>query len=73
MFVLGCKNVIVIINHKSLIKVFNHMDIGTIENPKIKNCETNILQCQFTIKHCPGKWKLHDGALSRFLTVSSIF
>ena len=33
MFVLGCKDLIVITDHKPLLKIFDHSDLSTITNP----------------------------------------
>ena len=68
-FVIGCKNVIVIKNHKPLINIFDHRDLGTTENPRVKNWVTKKLWCQFTMKYCLGKWRFSADALSEFLTV----
>ena len=35
MFVLGCKDLIVITDHKPLLNIFNHRDLSTITNPQL--------------------------------------
>ena len=34
-FVLGCKDLIVITNHKPLLNIFDHRDLSTITNPQL--------------------------------------
>ena len=44
MFVLGCKDLIVITDHKPLLKIFNHSDLSTITNPQLFKLKEKTLQ-----------------------------
>ena len=55
MFVLGCKDVIVIKGHKPLLNVFNHRDLSTITNSRKFKIKEKTLQYRFTYRYCLGK------------------
>ena len=64
MFVLGCKDLIVITDRKPLLSIFNHRNLSTITNPELFKLKEKTLQYHFTIQYCPGKWHKAADAVS---------
>ena len=65
MFVLGCNNLIVTIDHQPLLGIFNNRNLGTITNPRIQKLKSHTLRFRFTSQYCPGKWMCGPDAMSR--------
>ena len=72
MFVLGCKDLIVIKDHKPLLNIFNYRDLSTIANPRKFKLKGKTLQYRFTNQYCLGKWHKAADAVSRNPTHSKI-
>ena len=68
MFILGCKTLLVVTDHKPLFEIFGTRDLGNITNPRIQRFKSKTLRYKFTIQHCPGKWHRGPDALSRYPT-----
>ena len=64
LFTLGCPNLVVAIDHKPLLGIFNDRALDNISNPRVQSLKEKTLPWRFSIIHCPGKWKGPD-ALSR--------
>ena len=65
MFLLGCQDLIIIIDHKPLLSIFNNRDLGTIMNPQILKLKEKTLLYSFTIQYCLGKWPKAADVVSR--------
>ena len=66
-FVLGCKDLIIAVNHKPLLQIFGNHSLD-IANPRLRNLKEKTLRYRFTMQHVPGiKHKATD-ALSRHPT-----
>ena len=65
MFTLGCPKLMVITDHKPLIGILNHRDLGSIQNPRIRRIKEHTLEYDFILRYCPGKLHLGADALSR--------
>ena len=64
-FVLGCKDLIVAVDHKPLLKIFSDRCLEDISNIRLRNLKEKKLRYRFRIVHIPGvKHKAAD-ALSR--------
>ena len=66
LFTLGCPKLTVVTDHKPLLGIFNHRDLGSIKNPRTRRIKESILDYHFTIKFCPGKLNHGADALSRY-------
>ena len=53
-FTLGCKDLIVAVDHKPLLKIFGDRELSEIENPRILNFKEKTLKWRFQVKHIPG-------------------
>ena len=66
-FVLGCKNLVIAVDHKPLLKVFGDRSLD-IPNPRLRNLKEKTLHYRFRMHHIAGvKHKAAD-ALSRHPT-----
>jgi hypothetical protein len=69
-FVLGCSNLIVAVDHKPLLKIFDDRYLEEISNGRLRNLKEKTLRYKFRMVHIPGvKHKAAD-AVSRHPTGS---
>ena len=54
-FTLGCDNLLVITDHKPLVKLFGDRLLDEITNPRLFRIKQQTLLWRFDIEHCPGK------------------
>ena len=55
MFVLGCPNLTVVVDHKPLVRILSDKSLQNIKNPRLFNLKEKTLMYKFQIKHVPGK------------------
>ena len=72
MFVLGCKNLVVFVDHKPLIPIFSDKSLDNIKNPRLLRFKERSLVYSFKIKHIPGKDHTGADATSRYPSANSI-
>lgn len=65
MFVLGCPRLIVTVDHKPLVPIFNDRDLDRIENPRVQTFRERTLPYRFTTIAIPGEKNSGPNALSR--------
>ena len=65
MFVLGCPKLIVAVDHKPLIPIFNDKELGEISNPRLLSLKERTMQYQFRVIHVSGKSHAAPDATSR--------
>ena len=53
-FVLGCKNLIVAVDHKPLLKIFGDRSLEDIPNHRLVNLKEKSLRFRFKVVHIPG-------------------
>ena len=53
-FVLGCKNLIIAVDHKPLEKIFGDRSLDNIPNPRLRNLKEKSLRFRFNLVHIPG-------------------
>ena len=65
-FILGCKNLTLVVDHKPLVKILGDRSLDEIKNPRLFNFKEKTLMYDFAIKHVPGKWHAGPDACSRY-------
>ena len=71
-FVLGCPNLLIAVDHKPLVKILGDRAFEDIKNPRLFNLKEKTLMYTFSIKHVPGTWHKGPDACSRYPAKSSI-
>ena len=66
MFVLGCPNVTVAVDHKPLVKLFSDQSLENIKNPRLFSLKEKSLMYRFRIKHVAGKTNTGPDAASHY-------
>ena len=64
-FILGCPELILAVDHKPLVKIFNDRELESISNPRLLQLKQKTLMYTFRIIHIPGKSNDAPDALSR--------
>ena len=67
-FVLGCKDLIVAVDHRPLLKIFGDRSIDQISNTRLRNLKERTLRYRFRMVHIPGVKNRTPDALSRHPT-----
>ena len=65
MFVMGCRDLIVITDHEPLVSVLGDRELADITNPRLAKLKEKTLRYRFSIQHNPGKWHRGSDAVSR--------
>jgi len=66
LFLLGCRNLTFITDHKALTRIFGDKELKDINNPRILNLKERTLMYSFRIKYLKGKTNCAADALSRY-------
>ena len=66
MFVLGCPNLTVAVDHKPLVKILGDRSLEGIHNPRLFSLKEKSLRYKFAIQHVPGTWHVGPDACSRY-------
>ena len=53
-FTLGCKALVLAVDHKPLLKILGDRELGEIDNPRILNFKEKTLRWNFKVVHVPG-------------------
>lgn len=53
-FVLGCKDLIIAVDHKPLLKLFGDRSLDDISNTRLRNLKEKTLRYRFRMTHVPG-------------------
>ena len=64
-FTQGCDDLLVVTDHKPLIKIFGDRTLDEIDNTRLFRLKQRSLPWRFTIIHMPGKTNLAADATSR--------
>ena len=64
MFVLGCPDLLVAVDHKPLVKLFSDQSLENFKNPRLLSLKEKTLMYRFTIKHVAGKAHVGPDAAS---------
>ena len=65
-YTLGCKNLLVLVDHKPLIGLLTTRELGAIQNPRLEHLAERLLRWTFRIEHVAGASNYGPDALSRF-------
>ena len=65
-FTLGCNDLLVLTDHKPLVKIFGDRRLEEINNPRLFRMKQRTLMWRFTIQYRPGKANATSDALSRY-------
>ena len=65
-FTLGCDNLVVVTDHKPLVKLLGDRTLDEITNTRLFRLKQRTLPWQFNITHLPGKSNLAADATSRY-------
>ncbi|XP_064100950.1 uncharacterized protein K02A2.6-like [Macrobrachium nipponense] len=71
LFLLGCPNIILVTDHRPLVKVFCDRELKDIANPRLLRLKEKTLQYSFTMKYIPGKKNSAADTLSRYPVIRS--
>ena len=66
LLLLGCPNLVVVTDHRPLVKLFSDRALKDIVNPRLFRLKEKTLQYRFVIKYSPGKRNCAADFLSRF-------
>ena len=64
-FTLGCRNLILAVDHKPLLKLFGDRELREIENPRLLNFKEKTLPYRFKVIHVPCKKNRTADSFSR--------
>ena len=64
-FTLGCKDLIIAVDHKPLLKTFTDRCLDDIPNPRLRNLKEKSLRYRFRVVHIPGLRHVAADAVSR--------
>lgn len=68
MFLLGCPDLLVTVDHQPLVKIFSDQVLENIKNPRLFSFKERSLMYKFRIKHVPGKLNAASDCTSRYPT-----
>ena len=66
LFLLGCPNLLLITDHRPLVKLMGDKELKDIDNPRLFRLKEKTLPYKFQIKYLPGKRNCAADFLSRF-------
>ena len=72
MFILGCPNLLLVTDHKPLVKILGDCSLEKIHNPRLFRLKERTLPYTFTIKHVPGNMHHGPDACSRRPSISTL-
>ena len=64
-FTLGCKDLIIAVDHRPLLKIFGDRSLENIPNPRLCNIKEKSLRYNFRVIHVPGIRNAAADAISR--------
>jgi len=67
-FILGCKELIIAVDHKPLLGLFTNRSLNDIPNNRLRNLKERTLRYRFSMIHVPGLKNRTPDALSRHPT-----
>ena len=71
MFILGCPDFLIAVDHKPLINILNDRALDSIDNPRVLRLKEKTLRYNFEIVYVPGKKNCLADAMSRLPSVAA--
>ena len=71
-FVLGCSDLIVVVDHKALLKIFHDRALENVTNTRLQNLKEKTLRYSFKMIHIPGVKHRATDCLSRHPTDAAV-
>lgn len=68
MFVLGCPNLIIAVDHRPLVGILNEKALEKIDNPRLFRLKEKTLPFRFKAQYSAGKWHKAPDCMSRYPT-----
>ena len=65
-FTLGCDNLVIVVDHKPLLKILGDCFLDEIKSPRLFRIKTRTLMWKFDIEYQPGKSNHFSDAVSRY-------
>ena len=65
-FNLGSEKLMVLVDHKALLKILGDRELADINNPRILNLKQKTFRWRFAVEHVPGKDRHMPDAMSNF-------
>ena len=65
-FTQGCQNLMIVTDHKPLVKIFGDRTLDEISNTRLFRLKQRTLPWRFEIRHLPGKTNMAADAASRY-------
>jgi len=72
MFVMGCPELIVAVDHKPLVPIFNDRNLDKIRNPQLLKLREKALAYSFKVISIPGKENVGPDAASRIPPIATV-
>ena len=66
LFLLGCPNLLLVTDHRPLVRLFGDRELRHIENPRLFRLKEKTLQYKFVVKYVAGKRNTAADTLSRY-------
>ena len=66
MFVLGCSQLILAVDHRPLVGLLNDKPLEAIDNPRLFRLKEKTLSYRFTAQYSAGKWHRAPDCMSRY-------
>ena len=66
MFVLGCPDLTVVVDHQPLVRVLGDKQLADITNPRLMNLKEKVMRFSFKIRYLPGSMNKGADACSRY-------
>ena len=67
-FVLGCRDLVIAVDHKPLLRIFDDRSFNDIPNTRLRNLKEKTLQYRFRMTYIPGRKHAVPDAMSRYPT-----
>ena len=64
-FTMGCNDLLVVVDHKPLVKILADKRLDEIDNTRLLRLKQSTLLCRFQIEYQPGKMNDFADAVSR--------
>ena len=68
MFLLGCKDFIIVVDHEPLLKVFGDKSLDKIDNPRLRSYKEKTMEYSFKMQYIKGVKNQAADAFSRYPT-----